>query len=200
MCTNCLELQALSALACQKLLLIALEQQNWYTAALFALILCEITPEEAAAGLAIALLGAWHTKTGSQIMPAATPQQAQHVQDSPLFAELAEPSWYQLQQHGSSSTDAAGQQVISRKSVVRIVTHLYAKVQCTRNYIVTKVHCNVKVHCMPSYNALQGTFACQCTSHFKVYCMPDYVVFQEHFKVHYMPSHIVFQGTLHAKL
>ena len=204
------DLPALSALACQKLLLIALEQQIWYTAASFALSLCKAMPEEAAAGLAIALLGARHTETDSEATPPATPQQAQHLQDSPLFAEMAE-FGYQMQQHDSSSTNTGGQQALSRKGVVHIVTHLRAKVQCTLTYIVIKVHCNVKLHCMPSYSALQGTlhaktrcisryFAHQDTLHFKVHCMPDYVVIQKtlHFKVQCMPSVIAFQGTLHG--
>ena len=121
-----LDLQVPSALASQKLLLMALEEQNWHSAALFALLLCEAMPEEAAAGLAIALLAARHTKTA--------PQQAQHLQDSPSFAEMAKPR-YQMQQHGSSSTDAGEQQALSGTGVVHIVTRLHAKVQCTPTVI-----------------------------------------------------------------
>ena len=98
----------LSAPACQKLLLMSLEQQKWPNAASFALKLSEGMPKEATVGLGIALLGARQTKTGSQTMPAATPQQAQHLQDSPLPAESAETSWNHMQEHSSSGMGADG--------------------------------------------------------------------------------------------
>ena len=68
-----------SALAYQQLLLMALEQQNWPSAASFALLLCKAIATEAAVGLAIALLAARRSQTGSETMPPGASQLAQRV-------------------------------------------------------------------------------------------------------------------------
>ena len=176
------DLQVLSALACQKLLLMSLGQQNWRNAASFALKLCEAMPEEAAVGLAIALLGARHTKTGSENTPAATPQQAQRLQDSPLSAEMAEPSWDHMQLH-NSSMGAGGQQALSETGVVHLVTHLHSQ-----------------VHRLPSYTVFQGTAiasfnTCQVTLHFKVHCISRYAV-----KSPCIPRYIACQAAVLCKV
>ena len=174
--------QMLSALACQKLLLMSLEHQNWPNAASFALNLCEGMPEEAAAGLAIALLGARHTKTGSQTMPPAAPQPAQRLQDSPLFAESAEPSWDDMQD--SSGMVADGQQALSEGGVVHLVTHLH-----------------LEVHCLPSYSVVESTLPFRGTPLVKSHCIPRYIACQAALlsKVHDMPRYIAW-GTCTAWL
>ena len=117
----------MSALAYQQLLLMALEQQNWPSAASFALLLCEAIATEAAVDLAIALLGARRSqkrqqKHASWCVSASTAC----AQDNPLLAEMAEPSWYH-----SSSTCAGGQQTLSG-DVVHVVTHLVEIVRLRR--------------------------------------------------------------------